>query len=291
MQWSRATRLPCSRRCQVAEGLSVRPTARPVGRFSIVHDTSGPKVVLGVAWAAILLGAVAAGAGMVSAAVLVPVAALAGLQVATAWSTTEFTDRWAAAIAGGALAGSGAFGVAALGAAVLAVTLALFAYALVLPVPKRSNRLRTSELLMLSSMPAGLAAGSLLALVVELPQAFVSLVALVSAFEMGDFLVGSAENDRVGSQLAGVVAGLSALGLVATSLFLLLPYPFTTANLPVYAIVAALGAPFGQLCGSALMPAMSRQAPAQDVGVPKCSPALLRLDSYLLVGPLWLILL
>lgn len=264
----------------MAEGLGLRAKPRSAGRFAIVHDTDGPKVVLGVLWATYLLGSSAAGFGVLSGVVLVPVAAVAGLQVANAWSGVAFTDRWAAAMAGGALALSGGFGVTALGAAVLAVTLALFAYALVLPLPQRSNRIRVSELLMLSSMPAGLAAGSLLALAVELPQAFVSLVVLISAYEMGDFLVGSGETDRPGNQIAGAVAGLSALGLVAMSLFLLLPHPFTTGNLPGYAVAAAVCAPLGQLCGSALLPAANHLA-----------PGLLRLDSYLLVAPLWLILL
>ena len=267
----------------MAERLGLRAKPRSSGRFVIVHDTDGPKVVLGVLWAACLLASAAAGRGVLGGVVLVPVGALAGLQVANAWSGVDFTDRWAAALAGGALAMSGAFGVTALGAAVLAVTLALFAYALVLPLPQRTNRIRVSELLMLSSMPAGLAAGSLLALAVDLPQAFVSLVVLISAYEMGDFLVGSGGSERPGNQIAGPVAGLTALGLVAMSLFLLLPHPFTTGNLPGYAVAAAVCAPFGQLCGSALLPGSQ--------GAYRSAPALRRLDSYLVVAPLWLILL
>ncbi|MDA3038648.1 MAG: hypothetical protein O3C27_03800 [Actinomycetota bacterium] len=265
----------------MAERLNVRNLTGSAPRFAIVHDTGGPKLVLGVLWAATLLGAAAVGVGVLSAVVLVPVGALAGLQVANAWASVEFTDRCGASLAGAALAMSGTLGVAALGAGVLAVTVALFIYSLVVPIPRQSTRIRTSELLILSSMPAGLAAGSLVALAVEWPQAFVSLVVLVSAYETGDFLVGSGETGRGSSQIAGMVAGLSALVLVATTLFFLLPYPFTTDNLPGYALAAAAGAPFGQACASALLPATSLGA----------SPALLRLDSYLLVAPVWLIVL
>ena len=126
------------------------------------------------------------------------------------------------------------------------------------------------------ALPVGLAAGSMLALARDLPEAFAGLVLVVSAYEVGDFVIGS----EAGNSYEGPVAGLALLGLVAAGLYLVLPSPFTTADLPWFAALAAVGAPLGQIAASALLPRGDDPA-----------PALRRIDSYLLVAPLWLLLL
>ena len=271
MPQTQAMRWPCSPRSPVADSGGMPWLT---ARFAVPRLADGPKVSLGVLWAISLLVAVGLSAVLVGV-VLVPIAAVAGLQVAHSWSEHEYTDRWATALTAGALALSGYFGVAALGAAVLAITLALVAYAVLLPLPKGTNRIRLAASLILSAGPAGLASGCLLALAVDLPQAFVSLLVLVSAYEIGDFLIGSG----AANAFEGPIAGLVGLLLVAVGLYLLLPHPFTTSNLPVYAAVAALGAPAGQFAASAILPIGTAWA-----------PALRRLDSYLLVAPIWLLL-
>jgi len=60
----------------------------------------------------------------------------------------------------------------------------------------------------------------------------------------------------------------------------LLPAPFDTNSYPLFAALAAVGAPLGQIVASAILPR----------GV-AWAPALRRLDSYLVVAPLWLLLL
>lgn len=232
-------------------------------------------MVLGVCWAVSLLSAVAVAAPL-AAVVLAPVAAVAGLQAGHAWSHREPADRWACSLGAGAVAAAALAGVAALGAGLLAVTAGLLAYAMLLPVRPGTNRMRFSEVLMLSALPAGLGAGSLLALATDHSQAFVSLVALISIYEMGDFLVGSGSTNA----LEGPLAGLTGSVLVAVALYLVLPDPFTAAELPFFAAVATLGAPLGQMAASALLPTGAEWA-----------PALRRLDSYLLAAPVWLVLL
>ncbi len=270
MPWSTiATRWPCFPRFRVAERLTLDR------RLAVPRPIDGPKVTLGVLWVLSLFVA-ARWSGDLAVVVLTPVAALAGLQTAHRWTHHEPCDRWAVALTAAVLAASALFGVVALGAAVLAGTLALVLYALALPLPRGANRIRFAELSILCALPAGLAAGSLLALARDLPEAFVGLVLLVSAYEAGDFLIGSG----AGNSFEGPVAGLVMLGLVAAGLYLVLPAPFTIADLPWFAGLAAVGAPLGQFAASALLP--SGEDPA---------PALRRLDSYLLVAPLWLLLL
>jgi hypothetical protein len=244
-------------------------------RLEVPHRVDGPKVILGVSWAVSLLLAVVVAAPL-AVVVLAPVAAAAGLQVGHAWSHREPSDRWACSLGAGAVVVAALAGVAALGAGLVAVTVGLLAYAMVLPVSSGTDRMRFSEVLMLSALPVGLSAGSLLALATDHSQAFVGLVALISIYEMGDFLVGSGSANA----FEGPLAGLTGLVLVAAGLYVMLPDPFTTADLPVFAAVAMLGAPLGQVAGSALLPTGAEWA-----------PALRRLDSYLLAAPVWLVLL
>jgi hypothetical protein len=106
--------------------------------------------------------------------------------------------------------------------------------------------------------------------------ALVSLVLLISAYEMGDFLVGSG----AANAFEGPLAGFVAMGAVTFLLFLVQPSPFDGPTVLVFSVVAALCAVGGQRFASALLPRGNAWA-----------PALRRLDSYLLSAPMWLLLL
>ena len=134
---------------------------------------------------------------------------------------------------------------------------------------------RFTEILIRSSLPAGLAAGSLLALRVDEPGAFLAVVALVSAYETGDFLIGSGSPNAV----EGPVAGLVAMAVIGYGLTVFPPDPFTSTSIPAFVLLAAIGAVLGPVAASAILPR----------GI-AWSPGLRRLDSYLLTAPMFLLL-
>ncbi len=201
-------------------------------------------------------------------------AAVAGLQTAYAWDAYEPVDRRAAAMLAVFVTAGGIVGAFGLGVASI---LAVFVAGVVVAAAGAQNRddvIDSMQLLVRSSVPAGLAAGSIVALNFVEPGAALALVVLVSAYESGDFLIGSGSANAV----EGPVAGIFALAVVGAALFLVLPAPFTTDNFPIYVALLAVAAPLGQILGSAILPRGDAW-----------SPGLRRLDSYLLAGPLWLL--
>ena len=100
----------------------------------------------------------------------------------------------------------------------------------------------------------------------------IALLLLVSAYETGDYLVGSGARNPY----EGPAAGLSAIVVIT---FIVSTTPFSALSFGeawFFGGVVAVGAPLGQLVASALLPAAA--APAS---------ALRRLDSLLLVAPVW----
>ena len=129
---------------------------------------------------------------------------------------------------------------------------------------------------MRSSIPVGLAAGSLAGLTDVGFGAVLALILLTSAYETGDFLVGSGSANA----LEGPLSGLVALGTVLFILWIVAPAPFTASSIVLFGALAAVCCPLGQIFASALLPRGAAWA-----------PALRRLDSYLISAPLWLLLL
>ena len=75
------------------------------------------------------------------------------------------------------------------------------------------------------------------------------------------------------------MAGLVSLGVVAFLLFLVQPAPFDSRSILLFAVLAGVCCPLGQILASGLLPRGNAWA-----------PALRRLDSYLLAAPIWLLL-
>jgi hypothetical protein len=243
-------------------------------RFAVPYPTDGPKVTFGVVWFATILAA-AFYSPIVVALVASVIAALAGLQVGYAWFPRFGPARgWTAAA--GFVAGIGGFlgpfGIVA-GCGVAAIL--LLVYAILYPSPTRIAP-ELIDVLFRSSLPAGIAAGSLAALSEIELGAVVSLIVLVSAYEAGDFLVGSGSSNA----FEGPISGLVALGSVLFILWIVAPAPFTARSVTLFGALAAVSCPLGQIFASALLPR----------GV-AWAPALRRLDSYLVAAPLWLVLL
>lgn len=253
-------------------------------RLAVPYRTDGPKITLGVLWCLAIVG----GAWFVPplfVLVVVVVAVIAALQ--SSWAFDRHVDPVLAAIVAGVVALSGVLGALALGVAILVAVLGSGVYVAGIPptepvrgpsgrpVPSAESMVHRAELLLRSGLPAGVAAGSLIAVAgIEL-GALLALVALVSAYEVGDFLIGTGSQNA----LEGPIAGVVALAVVSAVVFLLLPAPFDPDSFPAYAALVALAAPAGQIAASAALPRGAAWA-----------PALRRLDSYLVAAPLWLLL-
>lgn len=253
-------------------------------RYAVPYPTDGPKLTLGALW---FLGIAVGGwfSTPLLALIAVVVAGLASFQ--TARSFAPFVDERVATAIAVVVAFSGVFGALGLGVALVlgALTCLLVAAGLpspepVLgprkaPVPPMDALVHRAELLARSSLPGAVAAASLVAIDRLEFGGFIAIVVLVSAYEVGDFLIGTGADNAI----EGPIAGLVALAVAAACTYVLLPAPFDTNSYPLFAVLTAVCAPLGQIAASAVLPR----------GV-AWAPALRRLDSYLLTAPMWLLL-
>ena len=250
-------------------------------RLSVPYRTDGPKITLGVLWFAAVIAALRV-SPLAVVAVAGVVAVVAALQTGQAWTRHTLADRRVSGLLAGGTAAGAAAGTFGLGVAVSLCAIGALAYCAFgvrhrvrNAAERRESVIRMTEVTIRSSLPVGLAAGSLGALAGWFPEAAFALVVLVSAYEMGDFLVGTGSANAV----EGPIAGIVCLGVVAFGLFLVLPEPFDATTLPLFAALTAICCPVGQIAGSAVLPRGDAWA-----------PALRRLDSYLVAAPLWLLL-
>jgi hypothetical protein len=135
------------------------------------------------------------------------------------------------------------------------------------------GRLAAVGILIQAAVPVAVAGVGMVLVRAESPEAAVILLGLVSAYEMGDYLVGSGASNPV----EGPLAGGAALIVVGFPLAILLIQPFDVMGVWMLG-VTALCCPIGQWLGSAVLPRPDADA-----------PALRRMDSLLLLAPLWVI--
>jgi hypothetical protein len=250
----------------------VPAAAAPVDRrrLAVVYDVDGPRIRLGVAWFA---GAMASMLLPVTAAVAFAVAAgFAGRQIARAWGAVSWHADVAAGLAAipvlAALAGL----PAAIGATVLALVVAV-GCALApdgARLPGGDGRVAAVGILALAVVPA-VAGASVVLVRSQSVVAAVVLIVVASAYEVGDYIVGSGASNP----LEGPLAGITTTSLVALPLALILVEPYDAAGVSLLAFAAA-ACPFGQIIASAVLP-----------GAGAYAPALRRIDTLLLLGPVW----
>ena len=235
-----------------------------VDRLAYRPKPDGPHARLGVVWFVVAVGACAVGTIAV-AALFAVVAAVASMQIARAWSSRgRRVDVVVCGIAAAVTAP-----VAVIGPTGLAVGLvAAFAIALVGSAVTASNPVVT---LRCSFLPA-LAVGAVVVTARTDMGALVVLLFLLSAYETGDYLMGS-EADGV---FEGPVAGMAAVMVVTFTETVLQLGPFETRAAWVFGGLVAVLAPLGAVLASALAPS------ADEAGT-----ALRRLDAWLVVAPLW----
>lgn len=242
-----------------------------VDRLVSGYDLDGPRVRMGVLWFAVALGA--AIVGTVAVALLFGlVAGAAALQTVAAWRHVR--RRPSRLVAGGGavvLALAATLGIALTGLATLGMVAGAIAAAVVDP-RRRDAPVVTAGFTLRSGFLVGLAAASAVFLSRTDTAALITLIVLVSAYEMGDYLVGTGASTPIEGPVAGIAAVLVLTFAVAVFEFA----PFESGPAWVFGGLAAALAPLGRFVAPVL-------APSADARV----PALRRIDSYLLVAPVW----
>lgn len=266
---ARAERAEAKRREQVR-----KLKARSGHRYLVHYDIEGPRVRLGIVW---FVGAIAALAlGTVATALWFGVAfAAAGSHALRTWRAHGArVDPRVALLGVAVVVAAAAVHPKAMGVAVLA----LIGVAVALGARGRAEgdgmgqAMARASLVLQSALPTAVAGGCFVLLADLEVWAAVSLVLLVSAYETGDFLIGSGSLNAFEGPLAGGVAVLVVTLVVAALGF----PPFGVGEAFAFGLVVAPGAFAGQMLASAMLPHARSLA-----------PALRRVDSLLLTAPLW----
>lgn len=235
-----------------------------IRRFAYVPKPDGPHARLGLLW--FIVACAACALGTLSVAVLFSaVAAVAAMQTVRAWSGT---GRRAAPVLGG------------VAAAVVPITAVAGPIGFIAGVVVASALLIIGGVVLRSNVAVGLrsailpaiAAGSVVLIGRTDMGALVVLLVLVSAYEVGDYLMGSEANSVFEGPLSGIAAVLVVTFAEAVFQF----GPFESRAGWVFGGLVAVLAPLGAPLASALAPSAAL-----------AGPALRRLDVWFVVAPLW----
>ena len=230
-------------------------------------DVRGPRVRLGLAWAAISAAAVALG-GVVCALVMAAVALGAAGQASKSWRKAPSRSRPNKPVA---VAGAFLLPVAVTGgSAAVAATALLVGVGSVLATWLQSTDLRATAAV---GLLVGAGAASVVVVRDELgPAPALVLLACAHVYDASAFVIGSGTTSR----LEGPVAGIVSIAVVCLLAAAVLVPPFRGPSPLVLFVTASVLAPAGTYLASAILG--DQQA---DV------PALRRIDSLLLLGPVW----
>jgi hypothetical protein len=246
------------------------PKHRPL---RVVYDVDGPRVRLGIGWFVLVVAALVGGRWTI-ALLYSTTAAIAALQTARTWRHAHREPhRLTAGVAAAAIGMAGTVTTGLVGVAILATVAAALFFAFA----QQSRDRRVDPIVNASyTIRCALFPGFAAACIAICGRfdfgAVVGLVLIVSAYETGDYLVGSGASNPFEGPIAGIIAVLVttfAIGALDIE-----PFQFPQAF--VFAGLASVLCPGGQLVASAVLP--SNAAPAS---------ALRRLDSLLLLAPAW----
>jgi hypothetical protein len=230
----------------------------------------------GLGWFVVACVALALGTAAF-AVLLAALAAVAGTQTVAAWGRGRQPVQLVAALGAAALPLAAVAGTGLLGVASIAFAVA----ALVVGVLSR-GRSRAGSVLGVAgiALRSGwvLAIGAGCAVVVGRTDRFALLIllVLVSAYEVGDYVVGTG----AGTPVEGPIAGVVAVAALTFTLSVFQLGPFDTQAAWVFGGLAAVLTPLGPIVASTLVPTASSGG-----------PALRRLDSWILVAPVWMLML
>lgn len=244
--------------------------AQSVGhRWWPQYDSQRPHVRLGFLWFVVLVGSLLGGA-LTFAIPYAAAAALGAAQAARAWRREGFRPHVPVAMAVAAgLPVLTALSTRGAGAAIL---IGVAASVLVAGGSVRTI-LRDAGCTIRCWLPVGLAAASAVAIARIDLGAAVALVVLISAYDCGDYIVGADARWPI----IGTLAGMAAVAVLSFSLYVIAIPPFGGADVFVFGAALALFAPLGQIAASLSLP---------DGRV--LASGVRRLDTLLLVGPVWI---
>ncbi|HVE47197.1 MAG TPA: hypothetical protein VNA57_10685 [Acidimicrobiales bacterium] len=233
------------------------------------YPSYGPHVRLGLAWAAATMLATIAGA-VALALVMAPVAALAAAQAARSWRRRR--RRAAAPVSAG---GAGLMVIAAIfGLPAVAIVAVLVAGLLVVPrlIGARSRGQADSVLTGGIALAWGLAGAAPVLLRGDGFIPVFVLLSLVHVYDASAYVVGTGAD----GPWEGPAAGVVSIAAVTLAVAAVLSPPFRGASPWLFGLLAAALTPLGQIAASELVG--DRRARV---------PVVRRLDSLLVVGPVW----
>jgi hypothetical protein len=244
-------------------------------RLAPVYDIDGPRVRLGVLWFLVAFPAVVASpatTGLLYGAA----AGMAARQIVQAWRSTP---QWQADVAAGLAGVTVLSAVGGSSTLVLVLVVAVIA-ALIAGFNGSTAGLRGSSAHMAAAgvmvaaiVPVSIAGAAMVLVRAESATAAGIVILFASAYEVGDFLVGSGGS----TPIEGPLAGGAALIVTGFPMALLLVEPFDVLGVAMLG-VAALCCPVGQWIASAVLPKPDALA-----------PALRRIDTLLLLAPVWVV--
>ena len=247
--------------------------AKSGNRWRIHYDIEGPRVRLGLLWFVGAMVAFTVGVPAVAVYFGVASAAASSHSLRTWRARGHPADPRVALCATAVVVASAAFGPQAMGAAVLV----LAAAAMVVAATGVGDRgavgfAARTGLLLQTTLPTSVAGGCVVLLADREIWAAISLVIIVSAYETGDYLIGSAASNAFEGPIAGFAAVVvTSLAVAASGVSF-----DSVVTAMVFGLAVAPLAFAGQLLGSAILPHSRAFA-----------PALRRVDSLLLAAPLW----
>jgi molybdopterin synthase sulfur carrier subunit len=237
--------------------------------LAVVNEVRAPHGRLGALWAVATVGAAWGGQGWLA----VWFAANAGLAAATTARVGRARgDRPSPALAAAAAAAlvlAAASGMTAMTAVMALAIVVVLVGQLVARTPRPTL---DAALTLAAAVPVGLAAASAVLLRGIGLSPVLVLLAYAAAYDAGAYLVGTGASSRWEGPVAGIVTAVPITMVVAVAL---VP-PFSGASAFLLGGLAAIAAPLGPMAASALL---------GDSAAP--APALRRLDSLLVLGPLW----
>lgn len=253
-----------------------RLQANDGSRWRLHYDIDGPRVRLGILWFLGVMFAMALGrVGLTVVYALTAGAAAA--HTARVWRAAGWSlDPVQALGASAAVACSAVFGPRGLGVGVLLLAIVAVGLASQVAEGDRDRLLARTGIWLQTTLPPALAGGSVVVLAVEESWTAIALVLLVSAYETGDYLIGSGSTNAFEGPAAGMVAVVVMAGCIGAAGF----PPFTFAEAMLFGSMVGPLALVGQYTATAMLPHARSFA-----------PALRRLDSLLVAAPVFYVVL
>ena len=246
--------------------------ARAGNRWMVHYDIDGPRVRLGILWFVGALVAFAVGLAGATLFFAVAFAAAAAHALRTWRARGQPVDPRVALACTGLVVACAGIGPQVMGLGVLALVGVALATAGTSGAGASGPLLARAATVLQTTLPTAVAGGCVVLLADLELWAAIALVLLASAYETGDFLIGSG----AANGYEGPVAGSAAVVVTALVIAAAGVPPFGIGEALAFGILVAPLAFLGQLTASGMLPHARAFA-----------PALRRVDSLLLAAPIW----